>query len=774
MRFKSKALLGAATGAVAGRTGAGACMLALSCVSVLSAPAHAQTAAAPPPPSETAADDGRLEEIVVTARRQSETLREIPTSISVFNTADLVKNNIRGIGDYALKSPNIAIQEGPTRSENNISIRGISNIGSGLNTSFAFYVDELNVISISSNPQLQDIERVEVLRGPQGTFFGRNAAGGAINISTRKPGPELGGNASLEYASFDTWEGTAVVNLPLTDSFFLRAVGNYYETDGFIRNVNPVGGSNDERNVQGRLAARWLASDRLTFDLSFTKADEESGLENGVPTHILYPATRNLIRTSVPVTDGLPPYPRNRRLVNQNNPKQADFDFTIWNGRVSLDAGPFTITSVTGYGENQRVATGDVDATSRDAVNISRATERESFSQELRLASASRNPIRWVLGGIYADERRDGDLSVIAGSQSPIPVPSGTVIRRTLEDGKTESWAVFGEADWHVTDRLTLTYGGRYSSDEVTQAQTITSAGPMGLRQQVFAPVSKSFDAYTSKFAARYDLSEQVTAYAVASQGYRTGGVQLDPALVNPSFEPEKLWNYEAGLKGTLFDQRLRFSASGFYIDWTDLQVQTNVNRLDPATGALVLTNGIENAASASSLGAELELRAKPADMLELGFTAGYLDSKYDSYPAARITDARGTIDLSDKRLLNSPKWSLSADAQLNFDIGEARAFVRGEWAYRSSIVSDNIVYVPVSAWIVPVTEAFSFPYRIPGFGVWNFRAGATWGRYSLTAYVQNAFNRNYYTGTFDDLYQSGTHVRVQPRRFGIRLAAEF
>jgi iron complex outermembrane receptor protein len=744
------------------------CALAFSALCALPVAAHAQ-APAPAKPAGAA-----LDEVVVTARRQVELARQIPTSISVFGDVALEKNHIQNIGDYALKTPNISIQEGATRDRNDISIRGISNIGGGLNTSFAFYIDELNVIALTNNPQLQDIERVEVLRGPQGTFFGRNAAGGAINITTRKPGPTLGGSAWAELARFGTVKGGAVFNAPLAKNLYIRAVGNYDHTDGFIRNVNPVGGSDDQRNMQGRLAVRWLPTPRLTLDLSATHADERSGLESGVPTLILYPGTRTLIRSDKPVADGLPGYPQNKRYVNENNPTRTDYDFTIWNGRINYDAGPVTITSVTGSGDSRRKVNEDADATSLDGVNVRRAETHDSLSQEFRVASNSKDPLRWTLGGIYADERRHGDLSVVAGRQAPLPVPAGTVIRRTIDSGKTKSWALFGEADWHVAPRMTLTYGGRYSSDEVTQAQTIINTGPTGQSAQVFSPVSKQFGAYTSKFAGRYDISSEVSAYAVASQGYRTGGVQLDPALQRREFDPERLWNYEVGIKGSALDRRLRFSAAVFEIKWTDLQVRTIVNRIDPATGALILTQGTENAASASSKGAELELEARPVRAIELGFTAGYLDAKYDSFPNSSIPDVRGTVDLSGKRLLNAPKWTLSSSAQYDFDIGSAAAFLRAEWSYRSELVTDSIVYVAPSQFTAKVTQPLSFPYRTPAFGVWNLRAGIRKGRYNLTAYVENLFNKTYYTGTFDDLYQSGTHVTIKPQRYGVRLAAEF
>jgi iron complex outermembrane receptor protein len=693
-----------------------------------------------------------LEEIVVSARRMEERLSDLPTSVTVFDAEDIIKNRFVDLQDYALKTPNINVIDGGTRGQNALSLRGISNQGPTLNQSHAFYIDELNVLAIVGNPQLQDIERIEVLRGPQGTFFGRNAAGGAFNLTTNKPGSEFEANGFASAGSFDTYEVSGTVNVPLTDKLFLRGVGYYHTSDGSVENVNPIGGSDDGTNVHGRVALRFLPTARLTLDLSYTAAFEDNGLDTAVPTGFLRPATRNFFGITQPILDGLPPYPQNTDKVNHNIEDSQDFDYDIVNGRINYQFDHFTITSVTGYGRSARDTVADIERTGQAWFTLFSTVDRELVSEEIRIASTGEGRWRWTIGGIYSSEKYDLDEDVFAEGGNPFFIPAGTNVEDLVIDNDTESWAGFGEVDFRVTDRLTLTYGGRYSTDEA-------------FIHSVFFPFSdqkerESFDNYSNKFAARYDLSEDLSVYFVASEGYRTGGVQFGPVT---SFDPETLWNYEGGIKGLLWDGRVRFAATGFHMDWSDMQVVTYVP-LPPPAATLITTT--DNAAKATSTGAELEFRVKPIDPFEFGFGMGYLDAEFEDYEQASIVGVVGPQDLSGQRQLLSPEWTLNADAQYDFPIGPLDGFVRAEWAYRSSYVTNIIALVPGA---VPF-----FPYNTESFDVWNFRAGVSKGKYALMVYVENAFDNNYYTGTYDSLYVSGVHVRVHPREAGVRLSLSY
>jgi len=711
-----------------------------------------------------------LEELTVTARRQAESLQELPVSATVFSAEDLDRSGVEDIADYFLLTPNVAVNESGTRGENSISMRGISNIGSGPNSSFALYVDELNVIPMISNPALQDVERLEVLRGPQGTYFGRNAAGGAINISTIRPGSDFEGKVAVEAASFGTYQGSATLNLPVSDTFMLRGTASLQESDGWIDNVNPAGGSNDQKNQNLRLAARWLASSALTVDTSFTLADEYSGLESGVATGKLSVGSIGL--WGLNAIEQVPFFPRNQDKVNNDNPKSTDYGYQILNNRIEYRMDGMTLTSITGYAEGERKQDGDVDATGFDAVNLTRDAEMRFLSQELRLASTGSAPLRWTLGVSYLEQSFDVDLNVILGSFNPLGAPGGTLIRGLQSVNDTRNLAFFGEVDYELSERLTLSYGGRYSDDEVRQGEDVVNGTPAGPVAQNFAPVTRDFDNYSSKLALRLRHSEQLSSYVMASQGYRTGGVQLDPVLARPEFDPETLWSYEAGLKGSLLRGRVRFAAAAYHIDWKDLQVRTTVNGIDPVTGAFVIATGVENAARASSNGLELELQAYVRDDILSGFTLGYMDASYDDYENAVVDGATALLDLSGENLLDAPELTFSAFAEKRFQLAGWDAWARAEYSYVDDKVTSHLVYVPPT--LFPVPFDFSFPYHVPSFDVVNLRAGFERGDYSVSLWVRNVTDENYYTGTFDDLFASGVHVRTHPREVGARVSVSF
>jgi iron complex outermembrane receptor protein len=698
-----------------------------------------------------------LEEVLVTARRQAESLQSLAVSGTVFDAEYLARARVLGVEDYALMTPNLELNETGTRSENSLAIRGVSNIGAGLNSSLAVYVDELNVLPLVPNPQLQDIERVEVLRGPQGTFFGRNAAAGAINISTVRPSDTLEGNLFFEGSSFSTYQAGATLNVPLGDSLAIRGTAYVYESDGWIDNSNSAGGSNDQSHFGGRIAARFTPTERLTIDVSISSADESNGLESGVPTGKLSVGSIGL--WGLNAIQEVPPFPKNRDRVNNDNPKEIDYDYNLFNGRIQYEFDDFVFTSVTGAAEGGRKQDGDVDATSFDAVNLTRDQEIEFNSQEFRLAFNPSSGISWTVGASWYDQEFKSDLEVILGSFNPFGAPDGTLIRAENGANDLESWALFGEVDIPIGDKLMFTYGGRYSDDHVSAQQVIVNGTPMGPVVNDIPEVSQNFTNYSNKFALTYDSSENLSFYVLASQGYRAGGVQLDPAL--------------AGVKGLFLDGRLRFAAAVFHVDWEDLQVRSLVNAVNPQTGEFTLVTGVDNAAEAASTGIELEIEALATDKLRLGFALGYMHAEYEDYQDAVIDGAVALIDLSGEQLLDAPELNWSLFAEYNFTVGDHwEGFVRGEYSYVDEKVTNHLAYVPPT--LFPVPFDFSFPYSIPDFEVVNLRIGMSREHYSVYLFAENVFDENYYTGTFDDLFASGIHVRTHPREVGARITYNF
>ncbi|MFD2501921.1 TonB-dependent receptor [Rhizorhabdus histidinilytica] len=277
---------------------------------------------------------------------------------------------------------------------------------------------------------------------------------------------------------------------------------------------------------------------------------------------------------------------------------------------------------------------------------------------------------------------------------------------------------------------------------------------------------SRSFSDVSPRFVIKYKAADHVNLYASASKGWKSGGFELDPQRARSDFGAETLWNYEVGVKSTLFDNRLRANLALFYIDWNNVQVSSGVIGRD-ANGNIINYAGISNAASATSKGAELELLAAPTDQLELGLNIGYLRARFDKFADARTNF--GTVDLSGKPLPKAPEWTLSTFAQYTVPLtGDFDAFVRGEYFYTDD------AYTTVNNIAAVLTGQPRFPYEVKGYGKANLRIGVENDRFRIVGYVENLFDKKYYTASFDFGFANGAAVVPGLRRWGVRGSVKF
>ncbi len=257
-----------------------------------------------------------------------------------------------------------------------------------------------------------------------------------------------------------------------------------------------------------------------------------------------------------------------------------------------------------------------------------------------------------------------------------------------------------------------------------------------------------------------YAATDDVTVYGTISRGYKAGGLQTNienPAFPVTSFDEETLWNYEVGIKADLLDNRMYLGASLFYMDWSDVQVLSGLTLIDPDTGLPTFLLSTDNATSAISKGVELEFKALLAEGFQIGAGVGYLDAKFDSFPDALIFGV--TYDLSGTPLPRAPEWTANADAQYNFDMrNDLQGFVRGEFSYRAEAIP-----------LFDSTVRTGFPWRTPSFSVFNFRAGVIGEKYEVTAYVENAFDEQYFTGIDPTFGFSGVIIRPAQRIYGVQ-----
>jgi iron complex outermembrane recepter protein len=704
----------------------------------------------------------QLEEIIVTAQRRSESLQDVPISVTAFSSEAITNNMFQGVDDYFVRVPNVSFTSTGSRDRKELSIRGVANqLSPDLDVrpnTFGFYIDDFNVASGTVNPPIMDIERIEVLRGPQGTYFGKNAVGGAINITTKKPSNELEAEGMVDYSRYDTRDLEGIVNVPvLDDKLAIRANVKWRESDGNIRNINPIGGGNDSSYKNGRVVVRYTPTDRLTIDLTGSYTDEEVGMREGVPTGALSVFERSLYHggdpNAVADPDGVGFYPHNTNRVNFNRKQSVGSEFYYLTSRIQYDFDELSLVSISGYIDAKGYLEGDIDGGSVDAFYETKPLYRDSTSQELRLQTTGERTVDWTVGAYVGRDRGHTDQHTFAGGGNPFGLPDGFEVTSSLSSGKSESVALFGEGTWHVTEKLGLTTGLRYTSEKVEIAQVNTSSGAAN---NVVSD-DASFSDVSPRFSATYEFNDDLTSYVTVSRGFKSGGVQIGPQLNDAKYDPEVLWNYEVGTKVQLLDHRLRLNLAGFYMKWDDLQTDFVFGVVDENNNISFVT-GIENAASARSYGAEFEMNALVTPNFRVNAGVGYLNAEFKEFRNAFIEGQQ--VDLTGYRLPNAPEWTASADAEYSYPITAGLSgFVRTEWFYRDKVVPFKNALV-----------LSGFPWEVPAYDQWNLRAGVQGDRYSVTAYVENLTDDHYYTNAYQKAFIGGVYVEPAYRTYGIRL----
>ena len=720
------------------------------------------------PLSAVAQEASGLEEIVVTAQRRDQSLRDVPIALSAFTADSIEKNMFRDVSDYMQRTPNASFISNGARSRRQISIRGVTNfLGFVGSSTTGFYVDDFSVAGSTVNPPIMDIERIEILRGPQATYFGRNALGGGISITTRKPDNEFGGSVMVDYSRFNTIDTEGVLNVPLIDDrLAMRINAKYFESDGNIKNIHPIGGGNDSEYQYIRPSLRFTPTDNLTIDATWQYVGEDVGMREGVPSgvfstfagEVLYPGLlpdRTGDGRSDPFIDEVGFFPQNRNRTNFNNPQRVGTNFRNGVLRIDYEPGNLLLTSITGYINSKFYLAGDIDGGSRDFFNEFRNIKRDSISQEVRLQNTDDARLQWSVGGIVAEDEGSTWNRTLVGAEQIFGIPEGTVISSTDSEFKSESWALFGQVDYALTDTVIVSVGGRYSEEKIRT----NVIGQTGVQETVVS-AQDTFTDFSPRFALNWTVSDEVSVYGTVSKGFKSGGVQIAPSPERESYDPETLWNYEVGVKTELLDRRLLLNLAVFYMDWEDLQVAFQENLID-ADGNFVLFGGTDNAESATSKGVELELTALLTDNLLVNAGAGYLNAKFDRFVA--FIDSENVV-LDGRTIPNAPKWTFSADAEYSFALTSSiDAWVRAEWTYRDSIRATTSAMVREG-----------FPWEVPSYNYFNLRAGMEFERWRLVAYAENVFDRNFYTNAYQKAFTGGLHIEPSFRTFGLRATYRF
>lgn len=713
---------------------------------------------------------GQIEEVVVTAQNRSQSLQEVPISATAFTANDLDESRISSVEDYAELTPNLTFSNSGRRSAADITIRGVSNLG-GQNNAYGVYVDGLNIVPSSSdigiNPKLVDVKRIEVLRGPQGTHFGRNAIAGAVSITTVKPNPEPHVEVGGKYESFNTFNGHGTVNVPLTENLYVRANGFYEQSDGFLDDIGPGGNTNDREEWGGRVAARYEPTSNLVIDAAITHSEFDQGYETVVPSGDINPSLATLGFTQ-PILEGQGTWPENQDKISTDSDFSAELTNTRLMGRIEYDLDSFSIISVTGLIDSENSTLGERDNTAQALVTRDVRETLDAFSQEIRVQSDEEGQFDWLVGGNYADDETRFFVESFFGEDFAL-APALPETPFQFDDGRTlrvtESIGLFGEVSTTLWDQLDLLVGLRYTNDDVSSQDTSEIFNPVfnpnsprfpGVRATRSTEGSITFNDLSPRFAATYHLTETANVYATVSRGYKAGGFNENQGGEDATFDDEVLWNYELGVKSDLFNHRLRFDASAFYMDWTDLQVNSVV-----VTGGQIDFQ-TQNAAEAESFGVEAQLSAVPVDGLRLGGGVGYLDATFESFPNAVVDDPdlpNDGVDLSGGPLPRSPEWTANAFARYQHDLTDRfRGFVRGQLSYTGDRYED----------IAARKEFF-----VPSYTSVDVSIGVETDRFRVSGFVENATDNEHFVGIRDTgLSLGGLQVSPRPRIFGVEFTA--
>jgi len=703
--------------------------------------------------------------IVVTAQRRNESLQSVPIAITAISAVALAKSNVRGIDDYFAMVPNVSFVSNGSRDRKDLSLRGISNqLDPYTNvrpSAYAFYIDDFSVAAGTSNPDVVDLERIEVLRGPQGTYFGRNAVGGAVNVSTKKPTQNWEGEIRGGYSSFNTIRGSAVLNAPvIKDLLAIRIAGQMENSDGNIHNINATGGGNTTNYKTGRIIARFTPASNITNDITFSYTRERNGMRAGVPTGYLTGTWRNVYyggAAGLANSDSVGFYPANTNAVNYNRPQSVGSDFWYANNHLVIEGPAVTLTAVGGYLRATTFNYGDVDGGSKDYFYENNHLVRDSVSGEIRLQSSGHHRFEWSLGVNAGYDTGSTIQTTRYGTAGLLGRAPDFEISGINSFGSDSYKAAFAQGTFHLTDTFDVTVGARYSNEKIRSVylrrsnQLITDNTNRG----------KSYDDFSPRFNLTWKPSRDLMLFATVSRGFKSGGVQTSQTIAKDFYNPESLWNYEGGVKFTALDGKFRADLSGFYMNWKNIQLSSRFIYLN-SSGVLISVTGIDNAASARSYGLDGSFDFKLTPTLTWSMHGGYNDAKFTSYPSALIDGA--LVNASGKPLINAPRWTAGGSVEYrNHLVGDYDGFIRPEWTYRSSTYS-NLLALRYSTW----------PFISPAYNTFNLRLGVENKRYSLGLYAENLTNAHYYANVYEKAFYSGVQVEPSVRRFGVSASAKF
>jgi iron complex outermembrane recepter protein len=753
---------------------------ALAATTDANAAAAADSAAAALPLS---ADDG-VDNIVVTAQRREQNVQQVPIAVTAIGGDRLLSNAILTANDVARLVPNLTGANGGGRvARPRYFLRGVGvNDPSGNVVSpVGIYVDDVYLGDTAYDTfPLFDLERVEVLRGPQGTLWGKNTIGGAINYVSKKPTFDLGGYARVEAANFGSYAVQGAVGGGLIDNLLAaRASFSYEDRGGYYRNLYDNSKEGGVRDEAVRLQFLLTPAPDLEAVLNLHARDLRDG---GSPSYKIGTGPGGADSYGYVQTYGTTP-----RLGDP-----VDFDapnppLTLNSKGVNLNVhyrlGSINLTSITSYDQIRRSSLTDGDSTPNPAQVAHSAVRSHQFTQEVRLASDPDKRLSWTIGGHYFRENFKSDAStgtLVNIAAKPGFLPIRTAYQDTYFNQDTESFAAFGEATFKVTDRFRIAAGTRWTREEksialngvqaVTGATVFNNTGIWWLRNSVSSVLNRNavqnedhtWSKVTYSVTPQYDFADNVRGYLRFATGFRSGGYNgnvTSQVAVN-TVNPETLTDYEAGIKSEWFNNRLTVNLSAFKYSYDNIQVnvQGSLNGQSATT--------LRNAANGKISGVEIEISARPTNRLTLRVNGGYLlEAKYTNFlTQVLVNNVLTTVDASGNQIARAPRRTATLDAEYALPVWNGDEIrIGSDVDYRSHIFFNAVTQND------PLQEQ-------GGFALVNARINYAFHGKHLTigGYVTNLTNKDYYHN--NNVPRNGAYSLTlgPPRTYGITATANF
>jgi iron complex outermembrane receptor protein len=667
-----------------------------------------------------------VDEIIVTARRRDEALKDVPVAVSALSEERLEQTGAADITALQQQTPNATVQV--ARGSNSTLIAFIRGVGQqdplwGFEPGVGLYVDDVYI----ARPQgavldVFDVQRIEVLRGPQGTLYGRNTVGGAIKYVTQRLAPENELSLKGSFGSFNQVDFLAMGSGPLSDTLRLGGAFAKYTRDGYGTNVN-TGAEHYDKDVEAfRLSAEWTPNDDVFVRFAYDLMNDDSNPRHG-HREVAGLLPDGAIQGSV--------YDTNAGVGDDNSVQTEGWSMTV-QGRLSDN---WTLKAIAARRDGRTDTVIDFDNTPRPTLDIPAYYEDEQTTLEFQ-GLFDYDRIQGVMGLFYLDGHAEGAFDTILGNAGIVIGTGGYV--------DTISISAYVDVNLDLTDRLHLSLGGRYTLDDKTgdvfraNYAGATRSPLLGGTPRNPALVrtdytnSKSFDQFTPKVALSYDISDDVTGYVSFSQGFKSGGFDMrgdaifTPTTVN-GYNPETVDSYEAGLKGSLGP--LSFASSIFYNEYQDQQVTTQV----PAVGGIA--SFVDNVGSSTFYGAEFEGSLFLTENLTANFAVGYLNSDFEEFLRYNLTTMTFE-DISDQVVLqNAPEWT---------------GYLGLTW--NSQVAGGDLTIIPQVSWRDDYSQ-FEFPNPVldqEGFALVDLSATWTYDRYTIGVYGKNLTDEEYRVGGYN------------------------